>query len=103
MEFFTDAVMRDLLASSLDTAALGPEGFHGIGTSPGSTEAAYDRLAHRQRQRAECRADVTRIRQHRGWCLGGSRSTATSTTSRPAAWSRSPDADRSRHGAVQLL
>src|SRR5471030_2382991 len=28
MEFFTDEVMRDLLASSLDTAELGPDGFH---------------------------------------------------------------------------
>src|SRR6188508_185025 len=37
MEFFTDDVMRGLLANSLETAALGPEGFHDVGTGPGST------------------------------------------------------------------
>ena len=41
MEFFTDEVMRRLLASSLETAQLGPEGFTDIGTGPGSAEAAY--------------------------------------------------------------
>src|SRR6202158_5431608 len=30
MEFFTDEVMRGLLASSLDTAALGDDGFHDV-------------------------------------------------------------------------
>ena len=41
MEFFTDTVIRGLLASSLETAALGPDGFHDVGKGPGSTEAAY--------------------------------------------------------------
>jgi carbonic anhydrase len=36
MEFFTDDVMRDLLASSLETAALDENGFHDVGTGPGS-------------------------------------------------------------------
>src|SRR5213595_649925 len=36
MEFFTSELMGDLLAQSLDTAALGPEGFHDIGAGPGS-------------------------------------------------------------------
>jgi carbonic anhydrase len=40
MEFFTNDVIRGLLASSLETAALGPEGFHDVGTGPGSTEGA---------------------------------------------------------------
>ena len=31
MEFFTDEVMRGLLASSLETAALGDEGFYDVG------------------------------------------------------------------------
>ena len=31
MEFFTDEVMRGLLASSLETAALGADGFHDVG------------------------------------------------------------------------
>jgi carbonic anhydrase len=40
MEFFTDEVIRDLLASSLETAALGPHGFYDVGTGPGSPEGA---------------------------------------------------------------
>src|SRR5438876_4468925 len=36
MEFFTDAGMRDLLAHSLETAELTPEGFRDVGTGPGS-------------------------------------------------------------------
>src|ERR1700749_2701929 len=41
MEFFTDDVIRDLLAKSLETATLDADGFHDVGTGPGSTEAAY--------------------------------------------------------------
>src|SRR5258706_4959052 len=47
MELFTDQVMRDLLASSLETAALGPEGFSDVGSGragragTGSSEADY--------------------------------------------------------------
>src|SRR5438876_6287269 len=40
MEFFTTEVIGDLLANSLETAALGPEGFYDIGTGPGSPEGA---------------------------------------------------------------
>ena len=39
MEYFTDGVMRGLLASSLETAQLGPDGFTDIGRGPGSAEA----------------------------------------------------------------
>ena len=39
MEFFTDEVIRGLLASSLETAALGADGFRDVGTGPGSAEA----------------------------------------------------------------
>ena len=35
MEFFTDEIMRDLLASSLETAELGADGFHDVGPGPG--------------------------------------------------------------------
>ena len=45
MEFFTDDVIRGLLDSSLETAALGAEGFYDVGTGPGSTEARVHRLA----------------------------------------------------------
>src|SRR5438552_4721357 len=34
MEFFTDEVMRGLLANSLETAALGAEVFYDLGTTP---------------------------------------------------------------------
>src|SRR6478735_1546007 len=41
MEFFTDDVMRGLLSSSLETAALGADGFVDVGSGPGSAEGAY--------------------------------------------------------------
>jgi hypothetical protein len=41
-------IMRGLRANSLETAALGPEGFHDVGTGPGSPEAKFHRLAHDQ-------------------------------------------------------
>src|SRR3954449_3753518 len=41
MEFFTDDTMRDLLASSLETAELGPDGFKDVGTGPGSHEGHH--------------------------------------------------------------
>jgi carbonic anhydrase len=64
MEFFTDEVMRGLLASSLETAALGAEGFHDVGTGPGSAEAAYiDWLTISDNARSVAE-DVTRIRTH---------------------------------------
>ena len=64
MEFFTDDVMRGLLASSLETAALGPEGFHDVGDGPGSSEADYVdwlTISHREHSVA---GDVRRIREH---------------------------------------
>jgi carbonic anhydrase len=64
MEFFTDDVMRGLLANSLETAALGDDGFYDVGTGPGSDEADYiDWLTIRD-QAASVTADVTRIRSH---------------------------------------
>jgi carbonic anhydrase len=64
MEFFTDEQMRDLLASSLETAALGPDGFHDVGTGPGSAEARYiDWLTIDDNARTVVE-DVTRIRAH---------------------------------------
>lgn len=64
MEFLTDEVMRGLLASSLETAALGDEGFYDVGAGPGSAEADYiDWLTIRD-QADSVTADVTRIRNH---------------------------------------
>ena len=64
MEFFTDEVMRGLLASSLETAALGADGFHDVGEGPGSAEARYiDWLTIPDSTRSVV-DDVTRIRSH---------------------------------------
>jgi len=64
MEFFTDDVMRGLLANSLETAALGADGFHDVGTGPGSSEAGYiDWLTISDNARSVT-DDVTRIRTH---------------------------------------
>src|SRR6202034_3841101 len=41
MEFFTNDVIRDLLASSLETAALTSEGFKDVGNGPGSRAAQF--------------------------------------------------------------
>jgi carbonic anhydrase len=64
MEFFTDEVMRGLLAKSLETAALGDTGFYDVGNGPGSDEAAYiDWLTIADRNKSVVE-DVTRIRRH---------------------------------------
>ena len=64
MEFFTDEVMRGLLAKSLETAALGDTGFYDVGKGPGSDEAAYiDWLTITDRNKSVVE-DVTRIRRH---------------------------------------
>src|SRR5437764_8838559 len=41
MEFFTDGVMRDLLAHSLETAELTPQGFRDVGKGTGSSEGQF--------------------------------------------------------------
>ena len=41
MEFFTNEVMRGLLASSLETAALTGKGFQDVGKGPGSHAGEY--------------------------------------------------------------
>ena len=64
MEFFTDEIMRGLLSKSLETAALGDQGFYDIGTGPGSDEGAYiDWLTVADRNKAVIE-DVQRIRRH---------------------------------------
>jgi carbonic anhydrase len=64
MEFFTDEVMRGLLAASLETAALEPDGFHDVGKGPGSSEAAYIDWLTIADQTASVVHDVRRIRSH---------------------------------------
>lgn len=64
MEFFTDELMRDLLEQSLETAELGPNGFHDIGAGPGSTAANdIDWLTISDREQSVVE-DVHRIRNH---------------------------------------
>jgi len=64
MEYFTDTDMRGLLARSLDTAQLGPEGFTDVGQGPGSREGDYvDWLTIRDASQAVV-DDVRRIRAH---------------------------------------
>jgi carbonic anhydrase len=64
MEFFTDEVIRGLLASSLETAVLGPEGFRDVGTGPGSGEGAYIDWLTIANQTGSVVDDVRRIRNH---------------------------------------
>jgi carbonic anhydrase len=64
MEFFTDDVMRGLLANSLETAELGADGFRDVGPGPGSTEANYiDWLTIANNEQSVV-DDVGRIRHH---------------------------------------
>jgi carbonic anhydrase len=64
MEFFTNDLMGDLLASSLETAALGADGFVDVGEGPGSTEARYIDWLTIADSAASVVEDVTRIRNH---------------------------------------
>jgi carbonic anhydrase len=64
MAFFTDEVIRGLLASSLETAELGADGFRDVGTGPGSPEANYiDWLTFTDNAQSVAE-DVARIRSH---------------------------------------
>jgi carbonic anhydrase len=64
MEFITNEIMGDLLAQSLETAAVGPEGFHDVGDGPGSPagkEIDWLTIADREQSVVD---DVRRIRSH---------------------------------------
>jgi len=64
MEFFSDEVMRGLLASSLETAALDASGFRDVGKGPGSAEGDFiDWLTIKDNAKSVV-ADVRRIRNH---------------------------------------
>lgn len=64
MESFTDAVMRELLASSLKTARVDKEGWHDPGGRDGSTEAAYIDWLTIADLKGSVVDDVRRIRRH---------------------------------------
>ena len=64
MEFFTNEVMAGLLDQSLETAALGEDGFHDVGAGPGSSEGhSIDWLTIADRNLSVVE-DVKRIRDH---------------------------------------
>jgi carbonic anhydrase len=64
IETFTDAVMGELLASSLETASLGKKGWRDVGRGPGSPEGAFvPWLTFKDNAKAVA-ADVQRIRNH---------------------------------------
>ena len=64
MEHFTSEVMRGLLASSLETAELTPQGFRDVGKGPGSREGEYIEWLTFKVPRQSVLDDVTRIRFH---------------------------------------
>jgi carbonic anhydrase len=64
MELFTNDVMRRLLASSLETATLGQDGWRDSGHGPGSTEANYVNWLPFSNNAESVLEDVMRIRNH---------------------------------------
>ena len=64
MQFFSNEVMRGLLASSLETAELTPQGFRDVGRGPGSRAGEYiEWLTFNDPSQAVI-DDVARIRNH---------------------------------------
>ena len=64
MEFFDNDVMGGLLEQSLETAALGPDGFYDVGPGPGSpvgNEVDWLTISDREQSVVD---DVRRIRNH---------------------------------------
>ena len=64
MEFFTNEVIGRLLANSLETAALGEEGFYDVGSGGGSAEGKYINFLTIADQHGSIVEDVQRIRNH---------------------------------------
>ena len=64
MEFFTNEVMRGLLANSLETAALTEKGFQDVGKGPGSRAGEFIEWLTIRDPEQSVRDDVQRIREH---------------------------------------
>jgi carbonic anhydrase len=64
MEFFTNDLMRRLLANSLETAALTDKGFQDVGKGPGSRAGEFIEWLTIRDQEQSVRDDVQRIREH---------------------------------------
>jgi carbonic anhydrase len=64
MEFFTNEVIRGLLANSLETAALTEKGFHDVGKGPGSRAGEFIEWLTIRDQEQSVLDDVQQIREH---------------------------------------
>ena len=64
MEIFIDAIMRDLLASSLETASVDASGWRDTGDGPGSAEGNYIDWLTISDNAQSVVEDVERIRNH---------------------------------------
>jgi carbonic anhydrase len=64
MEFFSNEIMRGLLASSLETAELTPSGFRDVGCGPGSNAGEHIEWLTIKDQKQAVLDDVERIRTH---------------------------------------
>ena len=64
METFTDQVMGDLLAKSLDTAQLGEAGWRDVGKGPGSIDGKFIKWHTINDLAGSVVDDVMRIRNH---------------------------------------
>jgi carbonic anhydrase len=64
MEFFTNDIIRGLLANSLETSALTPDGFRDVGKSPGNRAAQFIEFLPISDQKQAVVDDVERIRNH---------------------------------------
>jgi len=64
MGFFTSETMRGLLAASLETAELTPQGFRDVGKGPGSRAGEYVEWLAIQDQKQAVIDDVERIHAH---------------------------------------
>jgi carbonic anhydrase len=64
MQFFTNDVIRELLATSLETAELTTEGFRDVGKGPGSRAGEYVEWLTVKDVRQAVLDDVARIRNH---------------------------------------
>jgi carbonic anhydrase len=64
MQYFTNDVIRGLLASSLETAELTPQGFRDVGKGPGSRAGEYIEWLTFKDPKQAVLDDVARIRNH---------------------------------------
>jgi carbonic anhydrase len=64
MQFFTNDVIRGLLASSLEPAELTPQGFRDVGKGPGSRAGEYIEWLTVRNAKEAVLDDVARIRAH---------------------------------------